>query len=159
VFFFIPLRGLDVTNGAGTATLIVEVLNEILTNPWVAGAFLSSLLAVIFTGADSPNWFALISDVNLPEHRGTIFGLANFANGIGRAAGNGLTGVVAGALERALPPPMNWAVGLTIFQIFFLPTGYCYYRAAESSPGDITQVRRILGQRAAETPHHSKPDR
>lgn len=159
VFFFIPLRGLDVTNGAGTTTLIGEVLSQVVTNPWVGGAFLASLLAIAFTGADSPNWFALISDVNLPEHRGTIFGLANFANGIGRSAGNGLTGALAGAFERALPPPMNWAVGLTVFQIFFLPTGYCYYRAAQTSPGDITEVRAILRQRAAETPHSPEPDR
>jgi MFS family permease len=151
IFFFIPLRGLDVTNGAGTGTLILEVLHNLVTNPWVAGAFVFSLLAVAFTGADSPNWFALISDVNLPEHRGTIFGVANFANGIGRAAGNGLTGAVAGAFERAFPPPLNWAVGLTVFQVFFLPTGYCYYRAAETSPGDITEVVTILSQRAEET--------
>lgn len=150
LFFFIPLRSLDVTNGAGTGTLIGEVLREAISNPWVAATFLASLAAVALTGADSPNWFALISDVNLPEHRGTIFGLANFANGIGRSAGNGLTGVFAGAFETALPPPLNWAVGLTAFQVFFLPTGYCYYRAAKTSPGDITEVRSILGQRSSE---------
>ncbi len=159
IFFFIPLRGLDVTNGAGTATLIPEVFRNLVTNPWAAGAFLSALLAVAFTGADSPNWFALISDVNLPEHRGTIFGLANFSNGVGRAAGNGLTGAVAGAFETAFPPPLNWAVGLSVFQIFFLPTGYCYYRAAGSSPGDIGEVKRILSKRAAETHGSERPDR
>ena len=159
VFFFIPLRGLDVTNGASTATLIPEVLRNLVTNPWAAGAFLSALLAVAFTGADSPNWFALISDVNLPEHRGTIFGLANLSNGVGRAAGNGMTGAVAGAFETAFPPPLNWAVGLTVFQVFFLPTGYCYYRAAGTSPGDIGAVERILSQRAAETPHGDSPAR
>jgi MFS family permease len=150
-FFFVPLRNLDVTNGAGTGTLLGEVLREVATNPWVAAAFLTSIAAVALTGADSPNWFALISDVNLPEHRGTVFGLANFANGIGRAAGNGLTGTVAGAFERALPPPLNWAVGLAVFQIFFLPTGYCYYRAGKTSPGDIREVRSILSQRSVES--------
>ncbi len=159
VFFFIPLRGLEVTNGADTGTLVIEVLHNLVTNPWVAGAFLSSLFAVALTGADSPNWFALISDVNLPEHRGTIFGLANFANGIGRATGNGLTGAVAGAFERALPPPLNWAVGLTVFQIFFLPTGYCYYRASKTSPGDINEVTRIMGQRATKTLRGEGADR
>lgn len=151
MFFFIPLRGLDVTAGAGTGTLVGEVLRNLVTNPWVAAAFLTALIAVTFTGADSPNWFALISDVNVPEHRGTVFGVANFANGIGRAVGNGLTGALAGAFERAIPPPLNWAIGLTVFQIFFLPTGYCYYRAAQTSPGDITEVRHILSQRATET--------
>ncbi|MCP4964304.1 MAG: MFS transporter [bacterium] len=152
LFFFIPLDSLEVTNGAGTATLLGEVLRNTLTNPWVAATFITSAFAVALTGADSPNWFALISDVNLPEHRGTVFGIANFANGVGRSAGNGLTGAVAGAFETALPPPLNWAVGLSFFQIFFLPTGYCYYRAAQTSPDDIMEVRSILSQRASEQP-------
>ena len=110
-------------------------------------AFFTSLAALALTGADSPNWFALISDVNLPEHRGTIFGLGNLANGIGRSSGNVMVGALAGSIERALPPPLNWAVGLAAFQVFFLPTGYMYFRAARSSPGDIDEVHAILERR------------
>ena len=54
---------------------------------------------------------------------------------------------------------MNWAVSLTVFQVFFLPTGYCYYRAAQTSPGDINEVRSILSQRSDETRTASPPDR
>ncbi|MCP3994586.1 MAG: MFS transporter [bacterium] len=159
VFLFIPLRNLDVTSGAGTVTLVGEVFREVATNPWITVAFLAALFAVALTGAESPNWFALIADVNLPEHRGTIFGAANFANGVGRSAGNGMTGVVAGVFETALPPPLNWAVGLTVFQVFFLPTGYCYYNAAKTSPGDINEVRSILSQRSEEIRTAPPPDR
>ena len=146
-FFYVPLRGLDVTEGASSATLIPEVLREVATNPWVALAFGLSILALALTSADSPNWFALISDVNLPEHRGTVFGLGNLANGIGRSAGNGMTAALASGIERALPPPMNWAVGLTVFQVFFLPTGWMYWKAAATSPGDIDATRRELSRR------------
>ncbi len=83
VFFWIPLRGLQVTDGASTGTFIPEVLSAIVTNPWVGAAFLTALIALALTSADSPNWFALISDVNLPEHRGTVFGVGNFVNGFG----------------------------------------------------------------------------
>lgn len=148
VFFWVPLRGLEVTEGAGTITLLGEILGSLFTNPWVAAAFVSSLAALALTSADSPNWFALISDVNLPEHRGTIFGLGNLANGVGRSAGTALTGAVASALERAMPPPVNWAVGLSLFQLFFVPTGWCYWKASQTSPGDITEVRSILAERA-----------
>lgn len=147
-FFFVPLRGLEVTEGAGTATLLGQVLAEIVTNPWVGSAFLLSLTALAFTSADSPNWFALISDVNLPEHRGTIFGLGNLSNGVGRSIGNALTGVAATALQRAFPPPVNYAVGLALFQIFFVPTGYCYWRASFTAPGDIRSVAQVLEERA-----------
>jgi MFS family permease len=150
-FFFVPLRGLDVTPGGSTPTLIGEVLLSLVTNPWVAGAFLLVIAAGALTAADSPNWFALVSDVNLPEHRGTVFGLGNLASGIGRSTGNGLTAVVAGTIERAIPPPLNWAVGLAAFQVFFLPTGYCYRRAIDTAPQDITAVRATLSSRAEES--------
>jgi hypothetical protein len=148
VFFWVPLRGLEVTDGASTATFIPEVLTAIVTNPWVALAFLSALIALALTSADSPNWFALISDVNLPEHRGTVFGVGNFVNGLGRAVGTGLTTVTADVLKKTLPPPFNLALGLSIFQIFFLPTGWCYWKAGHTCPTDIESVRETLRDRA-----------
>jgi MFS family permease len=150
VFFFVPMTGITVTEDAGTLTLVGEIVGEIFTNPWVAVAFISGGLAVALTSADSPNALALVADVNLPEHRGTVFGAANLANGIGRSAGNGLTTAVAVGLERALPPPANYAVGLATFQLFFLPTGYCYLRAAKTSPADIDAVNAELIARGHE---------
>ena len=158
MFFFIPLRGLNVTAGADSVTLAVEVLRNLVTNGWVAAAFLTSLLGIAFSGADSPNWYALMSDVNLPEHRGTVFGAANLANAFGRAPGSALASSVAGALERSIAPPLNWAISLSIFQVFFLPTGYCYYRAAETSPGDIQEVRSILSRRSRKITESGHPE-
>jgi MFS family permease len=149
VFFWIPLRGLEVTDGASTATFLPEVLSAIVTNPWVGAAFLTALIALALTSADSPNWFALISDVNLPEHRGTVFGVGNFINGLGRATGTALTAVTADIVKRSLPPPYNLALGLSFFQLFFLPTGWCYWRASKTCPTDIRDVRATLATRAA----------
>ena len=148
LFFWVPLRGLEVTEGAGTLTFVGEVLTSIFTNPWVAAAFVSAIIALALTSADSPNWFALISDVNVPEHRGTVFGVGNLVNGVGRAAGAGLTAVTAQVLNRSIPAPYNLAVGLSFFQLFFLPTGWCYWKAAKTCPGDIETVRSTLRERA-----------
>jgi MFS family permease len=138
-----------VTDGADTLTLALEVLRSVVTNPWAFAAFASGVAAIAFTSADSPNWFALITDVNLPEHRGTVYGVGNFTNGIGRSLGSALTGPVATALETSMPPPWNWALGLTGFQVFFLPTGFCYWKASQTCPGDITDVRAMMTERAA----------
>ena len=159
LFFWVPLRGLEVTEGAGTITLIGEVLSSIVTNPWVALAFVSAIVALALTSADSPNWFALISDVNVPEHRGTVFGVGNLVNGVGRAAGAGLTTVTAQVLNRTIPAPYNLALGLSIFQIFFLPTGWCYWKASKTCPGDITAVRKTLRERAGTSPFQGGPQR
>ena len=147
IFFWIPLNGLEVTNGAGTATLIPEVLASLFTNPWVTAAFVSALIALALTSADSPNWFALISDVNVPEHRGTVFGMGSLINGVGRSLGAALTAAMASAIERAVPPPFNWAIGLSLFQVFFLPTGWCYHKASETCPADIIEVQELLVER------------
>ena len=158
VFFWVPLRGLEVTEGANTITLAGEVLGSLVTNPWALIAFLSGVAAIALTSADSPNWFALITDVNLPEHRGTVFGMGNLSNGVGRSIGSALTGPVASALERSVPAPYNWALGLTFFQLFFLPTGWCYWKASQTCPTDITDVRETLAERAASVRHPHDPE-
>ena len=87
--------------------------------------------------------------MNLPEHRGTVFGAANLANGIGRGFGNLLTGVAAASLLGWFDEPLNYVVGLAAFQVFFLPTGYAYWRAARTAPEDIAAARAILAARSS----------
>lgn len=148
--FLLPLHGLEIPEGATGGGAVTATLGALVSSPWVAAVFAVALVAQALTAADSPNWYALIADVNLPEHRGTVFGLGNLSNGIGRAAGNGLTGVTLGALSTALPPPTNYVASLCLFQVFFLPTGWCYWRAARTSPGDIHATEATLAARAAD---------
>jgi MFS family permease len=148
VLFFLPLRGLAFGEGAETSEVVGTVLASLATNPWVVLSFVVALAALAFTSLDSPNWFALINDVNLPEHRGTVFGLGTMVLGMGRALGNGLAGVAFAALGSTVASPWNYAWGLALFQLFFLPTGLCYYIASRTIPRDITRVRETLAQRA-----------
>ena len=149
-FFFVPLTGLDVPADKGSIALVLATLTSLVTNPYVAAAFGLSVIALAFTSADSPNWFALISDVNLPEHRGTVFGLGNLSNGISRTLGNGLTVVAAGLLTTRFGAPWNYAIGLTAFQVFFIPTGLCYWMASKTCATDIERVRSVLSKRGRE---------
>jgi MFS transporter, Spinster family, sphingosine-1-phosphate transporter len=146
--FFVPLR-VDVPPDAGSGGVALAVLSSVVTEPLTAVSFLAALVGLALTSANSPNWFALIADVNPPEHRGTVYSLGNLVNSVGRAAGNALVGAAFSALARSLPPPLNYAVGLAAFQAFFLPTGVMYLLAARHSPADIATVRRTLEARAA----------
>jgi MFS family permease len=146
--FFVPLR-VDVPADAGSGEVALAVAGSLVTEPLTAVSFLAALAGLALTSANSPNWFALIADVNPPEHRGTVYSLGNLVNSLGRAAGNGLVGAVISAFARGLPPPLNYAVGLALFQVFFIPTGVMYLLAARSSPQDIATVRRTLEARAA----------
>lgn len=145
--FFLPLP-VDIPEGAGGGSVVAAVLGSVLTEPIVGVSFLVALLAQALTSANSPNWFALLSDVNPPEHRGTVYSAGNLVNGVGRAAGNGLVGMTFRALEAAFPPPFNYALGLALFQLFFVPTGLMYWLASRSSPRDIESVRETLQDRA-----------
>jgi len=148
VLFFVPIN-IDVPDGAGAATVTAAVLRGVLTEPTIGLGLLTALLALALTSANSPNWFALIADANPPEHRGTVYSLGNLVNGFGRAAGNGLLPVALRAIQTAFPPPLNYAVGLAAFQLFFIPTGIMYWLASRTAPGDIAEVHDLLRERAA----------
>jgi MFS family permease len=145
VVLFAPLR-LDLHDGQ--ESVVWAVLRSVVTEPVMAASFLTALVALALTSANAPNWYALITEVNPPEHRGTVYSLGNLANGIGRSAGNWLAGRVFDALARVLPPPLNFMVGLAAFQVFFIPTGIMFLLAARSSPRDIDDVQRLLEERA-----------
>ncbi len=158
VLFFVPLD-VDIPDGAGKPAIVLAVLRSVVTEPTVAACFLAALTALALTSANSPNWFAMLADVNPPEHRGTVYSMGNLVNGVGRAAGNSLVGVMFRILTRALPPPLNYATGLAVFQVFFIPTGIMYYLASRSVPGDIDAARALLRARGrgAGTPEEDQP--
>ena len=96
---FLPLR-LDLHDGG---SVIGAVLGSVVSSPEMALGFLTAMVALALTSANSPNWFALITEVNPPEHRGTVYSLGNLANGIGRAVGNYLSAQGVQALGRSMP--------------------------------------------------------
>jgi MFS family permease len=147
--FFVPLRldlPLDTRNQTEVA---LAVLRSVVTEPAMTVTFLLALLAIGLLSAQSPNTYALLAEANPPEHRGTVFSLGNLANGVGRSVGSALVVRTFDSLGRALPPPFNYAVGLAVFQLFFLPTAAMFWLASRSAPQDITAVGELLRQRAA----------
>jgi MFS family permease len=143
VLFFVPMH-IDLAPDAGSGAVAKAVLRSVVTEPTVALSLVAALAGLALISANSPNWFALIADVNPPEHRGTVYSLGNLVNSVGRAAGNALVGAVFSGLARSLPPPLNYATGLALFQVFFVPTGIMYLKAAKTSPADTAAVRARL---------------
>jgi MFS family permease len=122
----------------------------VATEPLMTVSFLAALVALALTSANSPNWFALITEVNPPEHRGTVYSLGNLVNGVGRAAGNALVGQTFARLAQALPPPANFATGLALFQVFFVPTGIMYWLASRTAGRDTEDVTELLRTRSGD---------
>jgi MFS family permease len=143
VLFFVPMT-ITVPDGAGAGAVLGAVLADVVTEPSVGLCLLTAVFALMLTSANSPNWFALIADVNPPQHRGTVYSLGNLVNGFGRAGGNALVAVVFRALAGAFPPPLNYAAGLAGFQLFFLPTGVMYWLASRTVARDMDDTHAAL---------------
>jgi len=148
--FFIPLRDLNLPEQSGVVAVSLATLMSIVTNPWVVTTFALALVAVAFSSADIANRRALLTDVNLPEHRGTAVGLLTVSIGIGLAMGNALAGISFDyfAVARQIGPPMNYAMGLALFQLLFIPAGLAYYQLTKTTAPDIAEVKRILTERS-----------
>ncbi|HEX6287622.1 MAG TPA: MFS transporter [Herpetosiphonaceae bacterium] len=144
--FWIPLPLMGSVDGSARS-IVGAQLGQ---NPWFWMALLASTLAVVFQATNAPNWFALVSEVNVPEHRGTAFSFINLANNIGAAIGVILVSTTFERLKELVPSPTNYAIGLTIFQFFFLPAGLCFWLAARSTPRDSAAVQAVLEGRAAQ---------
>ncbi|MBM2618714.1 MFS transporter [Actinoplanes sp. LDG1-06] len=148
VLFFVPMK-IDVPDGAGTGAVIAAVLADVFTEPTVGLCLATAVFALMLTSANSPNWFALIADVNPPEHRGTVYSLGNLINGFGRAGGNAMVAVVFRGLSGAFPPPLNYAVGLAAFQLFWIPTGVMFWLASRTVARDMADTHAALLARAS----------
>lgn len=141
---FFPLRldlALDETD---RGAVVAGLLRSLVTEPVMLLTLLTALLAMALISAQSPNWFALLVEVNLPEHRGTAFSIGNLVNGVGRTIGSALVVRTFDAL--------GYALGLAVFQLFFIPTGIMYWLASRTAPRDLADVDRRLRQRATAPP-------
>lgn len=146
--FLLPLPGLNIPDEAGLMSIVVATIFNVLENEWVVAAFLLALVGAALSSAERPNRSALISDVNLPEHRGTVFGLNLFISGVGFALGNASAGIISTYLAGRFAPPTNYAISLALLQVFFLFAGLSYYQVTKVTPGDIGIVREKLTKRA-----------
>jgi hypothetical protein len=155
VLFFVPMT-IDVPDGASAGAVIKAVLTDVFTEPSVGFCLATAVFALMLTSANSPNWFALIADVNPPEHRGTVYSLGNLVNGFGRAGGNAMVAVAFRGLAGAFPPPLNYAVGLAGFQFFFIPTGVMFWLASKTVATDMADTHAAL--LAAATGSDHRPD-
>ena len=151
--YFIPFRDLILPEPANLWQLVLAVLQAFVSNGWVILAFVVAFTAVTFQSADPPNWAAMITDVNLPEHRGTVIGLSRLFRAVGNAISVWLAGWLFASLTNRLPEPDNYAVGLALFQIFVLPALICYFFLQKFIAADKKATLQLLTQRAqAEQP-------
>ncbi|NMM63154.1 MFS transporter [Clostridium sp. P21] len=151
LMFIVPMNKLLLPGNYNAPLIFFNLLKQIAINPWIMTMFILSFFASSAQSANTPNWLALITDVNLPEHRGTSFSTANLANSLGRTLGNVGVGTLLAAVSRYSVEPNNYIITLSIFQLFLIPAAFCYVKMAKSNVKDISEVKEILYKRSKST--------
>ncbi len=148
LMFFIPMDNLLLPNDNHALSILIQLGKQLFTNPWMALLFVLSFLASAAQSANTPNWLALITDVNLPEHRGTVFSVANLCNSLGRTIGNIGFGILLSLVAIRYQEPTSYVITLSILQIFLIPSALCYLLMAKKNVTDIHNTKKILLDRA-----------
>lgn len=151
LMFIVPMKDLSLPSGGNPLYLLIILLKQVLVNPWITLLFILSFFASAAQSANTPNWLALITDVNLPEHRGTAFSVANLSNSLGRTLGNVGVGLILSIVSNFSKEPNSYIITLCILQLFLIPSSYCYVKMAKRNVTDIVKVKEILKERGNQT--------
>ena len=149
VFMFaVPMNNLSIPESSNAIQILIALLKQILINPWMTLMFILAIGATAAQSANTPNWLAILTDVNLPEHRATAFSIANLVGGAGRAIGNVMIGIVLANTTKYFHEPSNYIYTLGLFQLFIIPSVFCYFKISKNSSSDTKVVKSILKKRA-----------
>ncbi|MDQ0198323.1 MFS transporter [Neobacillus ginsengisoli] len=146
--FIVPMTDLSLPKDNNALFILWTLLKQIIVNPWILLLFILSFFASAAQSANTPNWLALITDVNLPEHRGTAFSVANLSNSFGKTIGNVGVGFLLGIISSHSKEPYSYIITLSILQIFLIPSAFCYLKMAKNNVSDIIKVKQTLKKRA-----------
>jgi len=145
---FIPFAGIL----TGTFTMIM-----LLTYPYPFGdesltalmpVLLISLLGMVFVTFAAPNVPAVLSEISLPEHRGTIFGIFNITDNIGSAFGPTIASFfMVMFLSWGFQEPSNMKLGLITISLFWVPCALLWLPAFRTYLRDKEKLRHILSER------------
>ncbi|MDP4162479.1 MAG: MFS transporter [Bacillota bacterium] len=148
LMFIVPMSNLSLPHDSNAFIILVSLIKQMVMNPWIALLFVLSFFASAAQSANTPNWLALITEVNLPEHRGTAFSVANLSNSLGRTLGNVGVGIVLGIVSIRTHEPNSYIITLSLLQIFLIPSALCYLKMASHNVKDIQNVKKELKHRA-----------
>ncbi|MEM4486753.1 MAG: MFS transporter [Zestosphaera sp.] len=111
------------------------------------------LVGMVFVTWAAPNVPAVLSEVSLPEHRGTIFGLFNITDNIGSAFGPTIASLfMTFFLSTGIPEPNNMLYGMIAISLFWVPCALLWLPALKTYVKDKTKIKGILAKRSVGLP-------
>jgi len=117
-------------------------ISQISSNPYLILTILMISVAMFINQGVGPNWYSSLTDINLPEHRGTMVSFASFTDLIGRSLGPLIASFIAtifGITYAMWSSVIFWIINV----FFWIPVFFNIEK-------DLDNVHIILEQRAKE---------
>ncbi len=135
----------------GFVAVLFLILYPLPSNPsivdWIMLTFYG-ILILQFVSIASPNVPAIISQVNPPEDRGTVFGVFYILNSIGSAIGPVLGGIMINTFEwMGMSKALAYQYTLIIGALFWIPCGLTWIWIRRTYPKDIEALQNLLKKR------------
>lgn len=113
------------------------------------GLFFYSLVFIQFVSFAGPNVRAIVSEVNPPEDRGTVFGIFNILDNIGKSIGPVLGGLTISLLENRFlfSKSDSYFYTLVLGMLFWLPCSLVWIFIKKQYITDRENIKKILQER------------
>ncbi|WP_048159761.1 MFS transporter [Thermococcus barophilus] len=135
---------------AAIGIIIYPLPSQLSIKGWIVLA-LYSLLFLQLVSFAGPNVTAIISQVNLPEDRGTVFGVFNIIDNVGKALGPLFGGFLIETLRNAgYSNALAYEYALIIGSLFWIPCALVWLWIRKQYPEDRSRIQEILKKRAEE---------
>jgi MFS family permease len=110
-----------------------------------------SFILIQFVSYAGPNVRAIISQVNPPEDRGTVFGLFNILDNVGKAIGPLFGGfLIEAIIAMGYTKALAYEYTLVIGSLFWIPCALIWIWIKWSYPEDRDKISELLHLRAEE---------
>jgi MFS family permease len=105
--------------------------------------FVAAIAAAMFISQGViPNWYGLLAEVNLPEHRATMVALGSLKDMVGSALGPLIAAAAVGAWG------LRTAMGSSL--VFWGASVFLWLPMFRSVPRDVAERHRVLAERGRE---------
>ena len=130
--------------------IIYPLPSELTLIHWI-GLMIYSFVLIQFVSYAGPNVRGIVSQVNLPKDRGTLFGLFNILDNVGKATGPLFGGFLIETLRSVgYSDALAYEYTLLIRALFWIPYAAVWLWIRKSYPEDRDMVKEILKKRAIE---------
>jgi len=135
----------------GFVAVLFLIIYPLPSNPSIGDWIMLTIYGVLilqFVSIASPNVPAIISQVNPPEDRGTVFGVFYILNSTGSAIGPVLGGIMINTFEwMGISKALAYQYSLIIGALFWIPCGLTWIWIRKTYPKDVQALQNLLQKR------------